>query len=209
MKMVRNLAGISVFCISLLLSSCGGNPNHIDSCGGSTSQWEYLITGYNASLVRYEKPIELGVTQTPKPLADNQFSEWSTFSIELKAAYQRYQANASPSLQFSLFAQAMACSPVLAGKQKVNKISIISAGDFNRQHPAGSELISLFESIDHPNINLNSLLLNSQAPLQLRLKLLAIPETPVHTFDIQITLNDGTFFLLKTGTVYFDLPSGF
>ncbi len=208
MKMVRNLAGISTLCVSLLLSACGGGGDPTDTCGGSPpKQQVYLVTGYNTSLVRYEKPIESVTPQSPKPLANNESPTWNTFSIELKATFQNYQAKALPVLQFSLFPQAIACSPPLpVGKQKLTKISITSANDFSAAYPAGSELVSVFESIHHGAAKLTSVLVGSAAPLNLNLKLLAAPQFARQNFEIQITLDDGNVYILKTGDVYFTLP---
>jgi len=205
MEMLRNLKGICTFCVLLLLSSCGGDPKDIDTCGESPT-WVYVITGYNTSLVRYEKPLEPPISQVPKPLANNESPEWNTFSIELKATYQKYQANVLPALRFSLFAQAFACSPNLSGKQKVTKISITSANDFSDKYPAGSELVSLFESINHSYTKLTGLLVNSGAPLELKLRLLEAPQNTRQNFEVQITLDDGSIYILKTGDVYFKLP---
>lgn len=206
MKMLRNLAGISGLC--LLLSSCGGGGDPTDTCGGTLPKQQiYLLTGYNSSLVRYEKPIETVTPQLPKPLANNESPMWNTFSIELKAIYQNYQAKALPVLQFSLFAQAMACSPPLpAGKQKLTKISITSANDFSAAYPAGAELVDVFESIQHGAVKLTHALVNSSAPLNLNLKLLAAPQYARQNFEVQITLDDGSVYSLKTGDVYFALP---
>ena len=208
MKMVRNLAGISTLCALLLLSSCGGGGDPTDTCGGSPpKQKVYLITGYNTSLVRYERPIDSLTPQSPKPLANNESPTWNTFSIELNAAYQNYQAKALPVLQFSLFAQAMACSPPLpVGKQKLTNISITSANDFSAAYPAGMELVSLFESIQHDAAKLTNVLVNSPAPLNLNVKLLAAPQYARQNFEVQITLDDGSVYILKTGDVYFTLP---
>jgi hypothetical protein len=205
MKIVRNLAGISALC--LLLSSCGGG-DPTDTCGGSPpKQQVYLITGYSTSLVSYEKPIETVTPQSPKPLANNESPTWNTFSLELQATYQSYQAKVLPVLQFSLFAQAMACSPVVpAGKQKLTKISITSANNYSDKYPAGSELVDVFESINHGAIKLTSLLVNSSAPLQLRLKLIEVPQYARQNFEVRITLDDGSVYSLKTGDVYFTLP---
>lgn len=204
MKMLRNLAGMSVLC--WLLSSCGGDPT--DTCGGSSpKQKVYLITGYSSNLVRYDKPIETVIPQSPQLLANNESPMWNSFSIELNAAYQNYQAKALPVLQFSLFAQAVACSPVPpAGKQKLTKISITSANDYSAKYPAGSELVNVFESINHGAIKLSSLLVNSPAPLQLRLKLIEAPQYARQNFEVHITLDDGSVYSLKTGDVYFTLP---
>jgi hypothetical protein len=203
MKMLRSIAGISALC--LLLSSCGGDPT--DTCGGSPPEQKvYLINGYNTNLVRYDKPIDSVTPQSPKLLANNESPAWNTFSIELNAAYQ-HQAKALPVLQFSLFAQAMACSPVPpAGKQKLTKISITSANDYSDKYPAGRELVDVFESINHGAIKLTSLLVNSSAPLQLRLKLLEAPQYARQNFEVHITLDDGSIYSLKTGDVYFALP---
>lgn len=208
MKILRNLAGISALCVSLLLNSCGGGGDPTDTCGGTLpKQQVYLITGYNTSMVRYEKPIETVTSQSPKPLANNESPAWNTFSLELQASYQSYQAKAIPMLQFSLFPQAMACSPPLpAGKQKLTKISITSANNYSDKYPAGSELVDVFESINHGAIKLTSLLVNSSAPLQLRLKLLEAPQYARQNFEVQITLDDGSVYSLKTGDVYFTLP---
>jgi hypothetical protein len=208
MKMLRSLTGISALCVSLLLNSCGGSGDPTDTCGGSLpKQQVYLITGYNTSMVRYEKPIETLTPQSPKPLANNESLTWNTFSLELQAIYQNYQAKALPALQFSLFAQAMACSPPLpVGKQKLTKISITSANDYSDKYPAGSELVDVFESINHGEIKLTSLLVNSSAPLQLRLKLIEAPQYARQNFEVQITLDDGSVYSLKTGDVYFTLP---
>lgn len=205
MKRLRNLAGISALC--LLLSSCGGG-DPTDTCGGTLpKQQVYLITGYNTSLVHYDKPIDSVTPQSPKLLANNESPAWNTFSIELNAVYQHYQAKALPVLQFSLFAQAMACSPPLPiGKQKLTKISITSANNYSDKYPAGSELVGLFESINHGAIKLTSVLVNSPAPLQLRLKLLEAPQYARQNFEVHITLDDGSVYSLKTGDVYFTLP---
>jgi hypothetical protein len=206
MDIVRNLVGTGVFCVSLLLSSCGGNPTDIEGCGGTPPR-VYLITGYDASLVRYDQPIEIGNNQLPKSLASNESPEWNTFSLELKAAYQNYQANALPVLHFSLFAQAMACSPALpAGKQKLTKISITSANDYSTAYPAGSELLPLFGAINYAVTDLGHLLINSSAPLELKLKLIEAPQNSRQNFEVQITLDDGSIYILKTGDVYFKLP---
>jgi hypothetical protein len=202
MKVVRNLAGISVLCVSLLLNSCGGTGD--GPCGSNSP--EKLITGYSASLARYDKPIDPVVLQDAKPLANNESPVWNAFSIELKATYQNYQARALPVLRFSLFAQAFACSPNPGGKQKVTKISITSADDFSDKYPAGSELVSVFESINHTYIKLTNVLVNSRAPLQLSLKLLEAPQYARQSFEVQISLDDGNTYILKTGDVYFALP---
>jgi hypothetical protein len=47
---------------------------------------------------------------------------------------------------------------------------------------------------------------NSSAPLQLRLKLLEAPQYARQNFEVQITLDDGGTYILKTGDVYFILP---
>jgi hypothetical protein len=207
MKMVRNLAGISTLCVSLLLSSCGGGGDPTDTCGGTLPKQQiYLITGYNTSLVHYDKPIETVTPQSPKPLANNESPTWSTFSLELQATYQSYQAKVLPVLQFSLFAQAMACSPnPPVGKQKLTNISITSANNYSDKYPAGSELVDVFESINHGAIKLTSLVANSSAPLQLRLKLLEAPQYARQNFEVRITLDDGNIYMLKTGDVYFTL----
>lgn len=204
MKMLRKFAGISVVSF-VFLSACGGGDNPGGSCNGSTP-WVYLVTGYTTSLARYDKPLDPVVVQVAKPLAANESPTWNAFSIELKAAYQKYQAQALPTLRFSLFAQAFACSPNLSGKQKVTKVSITSANDFSDKYPAGSELVSLFESINHSYIKLTNLLVNSGAPLQLSLKLLEAPQFARQNFEIQIILDDGSAYSLKTGDVYFTLP---
>jgi hypothetical protein len=203
MKTVRNLAGISVLLVSLLLSSCGGSAGN--TCDGATPK-QYLITGYNASLVHYDKPIDYANPQPSKPLANNDSPAWNTFSLEVKASYQNYQTKILPILRFSLFEPAMACSLVLpAGKQKLTKISITSANDFNSAYPAGSELVALFRSIPHSSVQLPSLLVNSPAPLTLSLKLLEAPQYARQNFEVQITLDDGSVYILKTGDVYFTL----
>lgn len=203
MKILGNFAGISTLCVSLLLSSCGGDTKN--SCGGSNPS-EKLITSYSASLTRYDKPIDPVVLQVSKSLASNESPTWNTFSIELKATYQNYQVKTLPTLQFSLFAQAFACSPNPGGKQTVTKISITSANDFSDKYPAGSELVSVFESINHSYIKLTTLLVNSRAPLQLNLKLLEAPQFARQNFEVQISLDDGITYIQKTGEVYFTLP---
>ena len=203
MEMIKNFAGISALCVSLLLSSCGGAGN---TCSESAPK-RYLITGYSTSLVHYEKPIDYGNNQMPKPLANNESPAWNTFSVELQAAYQTYQANTLPALQFSLFAQATACSQVLpAGKQNLTKISITSANHYSDKYPAGTELISLFKSIPHSSMTLMSLVVNSPAPLGLKLQLTEAPQYARQNFEVQITLDDGNVYMLKTGDVYFSLP---
>jgi len=204
MKIVRNFKAVGIACLVFLLTACGGAAD--TSCNGNKPD-EYLITNYIATLVRYEKPIEVAQTQVPKPLATNESPTWNTFSIELKAAYQRYQVKALPQWRFSLFETAMACSPVgPAGKQKLTKISITSADDFSDKYPAGSELVSLFEDIDHGALKLSLLLVNSPAPLALKLKLLESPQFARQNFNVQITLDDGNHYSLNTGDVYFTLP---
>lgn len=204
MNALGKLIGIFVVC-GAILSACGGETADSTGCGSNIT-WEYLINGYNASLVRYEKSVEFYTMQTPIPLASNDSPEWNTFGLEIKAAYQRYQAKAQPKLQFSLFAQAMACSPaIVGGKQKVTKISITSANDFNAAYPAGSELVSLFGAIGYVS-KLTNMLVGAPAPLELHLRLLEAPQSARQSFDVEITLDDGSVFLMKTGDVYFKLP---
>ena len=207
MNMLRKFAGISVACFALL-SACGGGKDGNGpggTCDGSTP-WVYQITGYSTSLARYDNPLDPVVSQVAKPLGVNESPAWNAFSIELKATYQKYQASRLPALHFSLFAQAYACSPNLSGKQKVTNISITSANDFSDKYPAGSELVLLFESIHHSYIKLPSLLVNAGAPLQLSLKLLEAPQFARQNFEVQISLDDGSVYMLKTGDVYFALP---
>ncbi|GGY60975.1 hypothetical protein GCM10011613_00370 [Cellvibrio zantedeschiae] len=207
MKLLRILVGTSALCCSLLLSSCGGGANVDDSgCGSTPNPPQRLITGYSASLARYDKPIDPLVLQAAKPLANNDSPVWNAFSIELTAAYQLYQSKAVPSISFSLFAQAFACSLVLGAKQHVTKISITSANNFSDKYPAGSELLGVFESINHTYIKLTDLLVNSRAPLQLSLKLLEAPQYARQNFEIKITLDDGNTYVVSTGDVYFNLP---
>lgn len=204
MKMVGIFRGLVAACFVFLLGACGGTTD--TSCTGSKPA-EYLITNYITTLVRYEKPLEVGLTELPKSLAANESPAWNRFSIELKATYQLYQVKALPQLRFSLFEIAMACSPRgPAGKQNLTKISITSADDFSDKYPAGSELVPLFESIDHGAIKLTLLLVNSPAPLSLKLKLLESPQFARQNFNVQITLDDGSNYILNTGDVYFTLP---
>jgi hypothetical protein len=204
MNALGKLIRIFVVC-GAILSACGGEAADSTGCG-SGIKWEYLINGYSANLVRYEKSVEFFTMQTPIPLVNNESPGWNTFGLEVKAVYQRYQAKVLPKPQFSLFARAMACSPaIVGGKQKVTNISITSANDFNDTHLAGSELVSLFGAIGYVS-KLTTMLVGAPAPLELHLKLLETPQYARQSFDVEITLDDGSVFLMKTGDVYFKLP---
>jgi hypothetical protein len=203
MKLERNFAGISALSLALLLAACGGKA--LDSCGGTIPKpFEYIITQYTTKLVRYPQAIvEESVLVTPEALGA-QPVDWKAFSIEINARFQTYTSARMPVLQFSLFEQALACSPAEIAHQKLTKISITSAHNFSDKYPAGSELAGLFATI-YPVQKVNSLSA-IPAPRELKFKLLEAPQYASQNFAMSITLDDGSVYLLQTGDVYFTVP---
>ncbi len=207
MKMLRSISRAGVLCVGILLGSCGGkNSNDIDSCGDIRQ--EYIVDNYTASLVRYDEPIDdLSIAKIPKLIANNENVAWNMFAIDLNANFQTYTVKHQPAVRFNLFAQALACSPYIHAKQALSKISITSANTFNDSYPAGSELASLFATLDYPSVNVSALAdLGKPAPRWLKLKLLEAPQYSQQNFEVEISLNDGNVFILKTGDVYFTVP---
>lgn len=206
MKAVKGFIGVAVVCGALALSSCGGGSE--DICGDTKVRYEHLVNNYTSRLVRYEKPLDMSsYGEIPKPLANNETLAWNTFSIEIKATYQSYTVQAAPAFRFSLFEEAVACSPAPPrAKQILTKISITSANDYSPNYPAGSELVSLFGFVENASTNVSAAFVNWPAPLEFKLKLLEAPKSASQNFEVKISLDDGNTYILKTGDVYFNLP---
>jgi len=171
----------------------------------------YLVNYYEVSNIHYDNPIDDNTAyQTPISLNGLESVEWSRFGIELNAAHQTYYSSRQPSLSFSLFSQAQACSPLPpTATQHLVNISIVSDNDYSEDYPAGSELASVFAPIKYlatefPHTALDTFSgKNLPAPRQLSLYLLQEPEHNRQNFTITITLDDGNIFIVETGDIYF------
>jgi hypothetical protein len=203
MNRLKKVILVPAFC-AVLLSACGGVGS--SSCG---RDFNYVgPIGYSASLVRYDKPIETLGVQTSKPLTPNESPSWDSFSLELSAQFQGYSGITLPRVQFSLFPQALACSPAPI---TVTKISITSANAFSDKYPAGSELNDVFGFIDpysgeRVSRVSNGLALSTAMYPLLKLKLLEAPQYARQNFSVQISLRNGNTYSLNPGDVYFALP---
>lgn len=171
----------------------------------------YLVNYYNVTNVRYEESInDETAFKTPILLEDQEIVHWSMFSIELKAATQTYYASHKRGITFSLFQRAEACSPLPpTATQRLASISITSDNAFSDSYPAGAELATLmapikYQSFDYPNdalANFNGA--NLPAPVFMNIHLLQAPQYNRQNFTIEISLDDGSKFIVETGDIYF------
>lgn len=201
MKLTCATTYLSSICVSLALSACGSGSS---TCDGNEVAKEYLVNNYQVKMVQYAEPIN---NQSAYKLSTEVNSgaevSWNTFSIEVKADFQTYTVDTSVFPTFTLFNQVLACSPNPGtAKQQLSKISITSTHDYNEKYPAGSELASLFATLDFPFTPVADFTkYAAPAPKAIKIHLLEAPVTAQQNFTIAITLDDGRHFSLSTGDV--------
>lgn len=186
-----------IFCLSLTLAGCGGNGS--DDC--KSPPREYSVNYYQGNTLEYTSDLKQAMADpSNKPAAPGTEIPWQRLALSLKADVQTYYVQAP---HFSLFASAHACSPSLGqARQTLSKISITSTQDFNAQHPAGSELASVFSLLDLPFNSVADLPANFPAPQTLTIFLRDQPDSGIHSFLVTITLNDGRKFEFTSGDTY-------
>lgn len=200
------LLGVGLFTTALLVA-CGGGGGQATDCGQTAVKQERLVTNYSLALMGYAQPFASATTEVPQLLPTGESPVWNRVSFTLKATYQVYSAQRPSEWNLSLFAQAQACSPAdPTGKQRVTKLSIKSAHNFNDAYPAGTELLPLFRKIGNDTTALSSLLIGYPAPIDLELKLSEAPQFSLQNFLIQVDLDDGTSYSMTSGDLYFVMP---
>lgn len=190
---------IIAFSIPFTLSACGGNSS-TDDC--KSSPREYSVTQYQGSSLEYPTPLNQATTTTiHTPIATNAVVPWQQFAIKLTADVQTYYVQL-PTI--SLFTTANACSPSPGNaRQNLSKISITSSRDFNAQHPAGTELASVFTALYQPFSSLVDIPVDSlHAPRELVIFLREAPNEGTQNFQVTITLSDTRSFRFTTGDIY-------
>lgn len=201
MKMTLTTTRTSAICFSLALSACGSDSI---PCDENAPAKEYLVNNYRVSMVQYTAAIDSqSEYKIPTAIATGAEVDWNKFSIEAKANFQTYTVNNKEFPSFTLFNQVQACSPNPGtAKQKITGISITSSYDFNEKYSAGSELSSIFATVNFPYTPVADLFISATpAPKELKLYLLEKPLGIQHNFSIELTLDDGQTFLLNTGDV--------
>ncbi len=201
MKITHVTAYLSSMCLSLALTACGGGSS---TCDEDATAKEYLVNNYQVKMVQYAEAIDnQSAYKLPTTINSGAEVNWNAFSIEVKADVQTYVVDESAFPAITLFNQALACSPNPGtAKQQLSEISITSSHDYNDQYPAGSELASLFASIEFPFTPVADFTkYAAPAPKAIKIYLLEVPATAQQNFTIAITLDDGRKFSLATGDV--------
>ncbi len=195
-----NFAKTIFFSLSFTLTACGGGGKGSNDCNPQPPK-EYSITQYQGKTLEYTSDLMQGMLDpNNKPAVAGTAIAWRRFAVSLKADVQTYYVQVP---HFSLFASAYACSPSLGqARQTLSKMSITSAQDFNAQHPAGSELSSLFGVLDLPFNSVADLPASFPAPQLLTIFPQEQPMEGVHNFLVTITLDDGRKFEFTSGDIY-------
>lgn len=201
MKITHATTYLSGICLSFALAACGSDSSTCDENGVAK---EYLVNNYQVKMVQYAEPIDnQSAYKLPSAINSGAEVSWNTFSIEVKADFQTYSVDTNFFPAISLFNHALACSPNPGtAKQQLSKISITSSHDYNGKYPAGSELASVFATIDFPFTPVADFTkYAAPAPKAIKIYLLEAPALAQQNFTIAITLDDGRHFSISTGDV--------
>lgn len=203
---------IALWAAATCLTSCSGDSG----CGRAIDS--YIVRAYSATSLQLDyQPVEEGTGAfesyfVAEPVTPDTQVAWQNYRIQLDIDTSVVNSGAS-GWTLSLFPTAYACSPVAnyATEQRVASFSITSSRDLNQQHPAGSELNSLFAAVayediysrlnyfDQPDADFPALATledyesaSAPAPRRLVLRLLEMPQPGEHQFSVEVQLEDGS-----------------
>lgn len=201
------------FTVIYLLISCGSSS----SCDGVSAPdpGVYSITYYNLMPIEFTQELNADNDSYHSNIVVDESNEvsWLTFGIEITADTTIMYSNNRFKFNFSLLNKAYACSfvPNNIALQKISNISIVSDNAFSENFPSGSELKELFEVVyfnanqtpveEHTLLDYNTL--DFPAPTSIQLHLLQKPDDLRQKFLVEITLDDGSLFIMETGDIYF------
>lgn len=198
-----------------LLVNCGAS----DSCDGigPTEPGLYSVNNYSLYPVIFTEDLTEGIASHKSNInineGENENVSWENFGIEISADTEEVYSKTSFKVNFSLFQLAHSCSSAIndIATQNISNLSIQSDNAFLENSAPGDQLKEFFEVVNF-NAYLTPIAEHTldeysvsqfPAPINLQLHLLRKPENSRQNFTVELTLDDGSIFMMETGDIFF------